>query len=55
MLAARTRAVDRAGAASGTLRAARTWEESITARNRSGFFADTGFFNRVIRGTSRAS
>lgn len=39
MLAARPRAVDRAGAAFGPRRAARTWEESITARDQSSCFA----------------
>ena len=39
VLAARPRAVDRAGAAFGPRRAARTWEESITARDQSSCFA----------------
>lgn len=39
VLAARTCAVDRAGPAFGPRRAARTWEESITARDQSSFFA----------------
>lgn len=39
VLAARPRAVDRAGAAFGSRRAARTWEESITARDQSSCFA----------------
>ena len=37
VLAARTCAVDRDGTAFGPLRAARTWEESITARDQSSF------------------
>ena len=39
VLAARPRAVDRAGTAFGPRRAARTWEESITARDQSNCFA----------------
>lgn len=40
VLAARTCAVDRAGTAFGPRRAARTWEESITARDQSSWFFD---------------
>lgn len=43
VLAARPCAVDRAGPAFGPRRAARTWEESITARDQSSFFADRSF------------
>ncbi len=39
VLGARTCSVDRAGTAFGPRRAALTWEELITARGRSGFFA----------------
>jgi len=39
VLAARPCPVDRAGSAFGPLLAARTWEKSISARDRSGFFA----------------
>lgn len=39
VLAARPCAVDRAGTAFGPRRAARTWEESITARDQSSWFA----------------
>jgi hypothetical protein len=38
VLAARACAVDRAGSAFGPRRAARTWEESITARDQSSWF-----------------
>ena len=44
VLAARTCAVDRAWTAFGPRRAARTWEESITARDQSSFFATRSFF-----------
>lgn len=40
VLAARPGGVDRAGPAFGPLRAARTWEESITARGQSSWFLD---------------
>ena len=45
VLAARTCAVDRAGSAFGPLRAARTWEESITARDQSSWFFDRSSFS----------
>jgi hypothetical protein len=45
VFAARPCAVDRAGTAFGPLRAARTWEESITARDQSSCFADRSFFS----------
>jgi hypothetical protein len=45
MLAARSCAVDRAGSAFGPLRAARTWEESITARDQSSWFFDRNLFS----------
>jgi hypothetical protein len=45
VLAARTCAVDRAGSAFGPRRAARTWEESITARDQSSLSADRSFFS----------
>lgn len=45
VLAARPSTIDRAGTAFGPLRAARTWEESITARDQSSFFADRSFFS----------
>jgi hypothetical protein len=45
VLAARPCAVDRAGTAFGPRRAARTWEESITARDQSSFFAARSFFS----------
>lgn len=45
VLAARTCMVDRVGSAFGPRRAARTWEESITARDQSSFFADRSFFS----------
>ncbi len=46
VLAARTRAVDQAGTASGPLRAARTtWEGSITALGQSSRFADRSLFS----------
>jgi hypothetical protein len=38
-------AVDRAGSAFGPLRAARTWEESITARDQSSWFFDRSLFS----------
>ncbi|GGW69752.1 hypothetical protein GCM10010350_62990 [Streptomyces galilaeus] len=44
VLAARPRSIDRAGTAFGPLRAARTWEESITALDQSSCFADRSFF-----------
>ena len=43
VLAARPSAVDRAGPAFGPRRVARTWEESITARDQSSFFAARSF------------
>lgn len=43
VLAARPCAVDRAGPAFGPRRAARTWEESITARDQSSCFAARSF------------
>ncbi len=45
VLAARTCSVDRAGTAFGPRRAALTWEESITARDQSSFFATRSFFS----------
>lgn len=45
MLAARPCTVDRAATAFGPRRAARTWEESITARDQSSCFADRSFFS----------
>ena len=45
VLAARSCAVDRAGSAFGPRRAARTWEESITARDQSSFCAARSLFN----------
>ena len=45
VLAARPCAVDRAGSAFGPLRAARTWEESITARDQSSWFFDRSLFS----------
>lgn len=45
VLAARTCSVDRAGTTFGPRRAALTWEESITARDQSSFFATRSFFN----------
>lgn len=45
VLAARPCAVDRAGPAFGPRRAARTWEESITARDQSSFPAARSFFS----------
>lgn len=45
VLAARPCSVDRAGTAFGPRRAARTWEESITALDQSSFFADRSFFS----------
>lgn len=45
VLAARPCAVDRAGPAFGPLRAALTWEESITARDQSSLFAARSFFS----------
>ena len=45
VLAARPCAVDRAGTAFGPRRAARTWEESITARDQSSFLADRSFLS----------
>ncbi len=47
VLAARTCAVDRAGTAFGPRRAALTWEESITARDQSSFFATRSFFSNT--------
>ncbi len=47
VLAARTCAVDRAGAAFGPRRAARTWLESITARDQSSWFAALSFDSRT--------
>jgi hypothetical protein len=52
VFAARPCAVDRAGTAFGPLRAARTWEESITARDQSSCFADRSFF-RTPRSETR--
>ncbi|KQW06929.1 hypothetical protein ASD08_04885 [Streptomyces sp. Root369] len=45
VLAARACTVDRAGSAFGPLRAARTWEESITARDQSSWFFDRSSFS----------
>ena len=45
VLAARPCAVDRAGTAFGPRRAARTWEESITALDQSSWFFDRSFFS----------
>jgi hypothetical protein len=45
VLAARPCAVDRAGSAFGLLRAARTWEESVTARDQSSRFCDRSSFS----------
>ncbi len=45
MLAARPCTVDRAATAFGPRRAARTGEESITARDQSSCFADRSFFS----------
>ncbi|CAM5606923.1 hypothetical protein SAVIM40S_07412 [Streptomyces avidinii] len=45
VLAARTCAVDRAGPVFGPRRAALTWEEPITARDQSSFFATRSFFS----------
>jgi hypothetical protein len=45
VLAARPCAVDRAGTAFGPRRAARTWEESITARDQSSWFFDRSSFS----------
>ncbi|CBG67282.1 putative putative racemase [Streptomyces scabiei 87.22] len=45
VLAARPCTVDRAGPAFGPRRAARTWEESITARDQSSFFAARSFLS----------
>ncbi len=47
VLAARPCSVDRAGAAFGPGRAARTWRESLTARDRSSCLADRSFFSRT--------
>lgn len=47
VLAARPCSVDRAGTAFGPLRAARTWLESITARDQSNCLADRSFFSRT--------
>lgn len=46
VLAARPCAVDRAGTAFGPRRAARTWDESITALDQSSWFFDRSFFSR---------
>lgn len=43
VLAARPCAIDRAGPAFGPRRAARTWEESITARDQSSWFFERSF------------
>ncbi len=51
VLIARPCAVDRAGSASGPLRAARTWEESITARDQSSWFFDRSLFSARSRVT----
>lgn len=51
VLAARSCAVDRAGSAFEPRRAARTWEESITARDQSSFFAARSF-SRSSRSSS---
>lgn len=45
VLAARTCSVDRTRPAFGPRRAALTWEESITARDQSSFFATRSFFS----------
>lgn len=45
VFAARTCAVDRTGTAFGPRRAALTWEESITARDQSSFFATRSFLS----------
>ncbi|GHD91960.1 hypothetical protein GCM10010508_42800 [Streptomyces naganishii JCM 4654] len=57
VLAARPCAVDRAGPASGPRRAARTWEESITARDQSSFFTERSFFSstRMWRSSATAT
>ena len=47
VLAARTRTVDRAGSAFGPRRAARTWLESITARDQWSCFAARNFCSRT--------
>jgi hypothetical protein len=47
VFAARPCAVDRAGSAFGPLRAARTWEESITARDQSSWFFDRSLFSSI--------
>ncbi|GAA2683293.1 hypothetical protein GCM10009864_65270 [Streptomyces lunalinharesii] len=54
VLAARPCAVDRAGTAFGPLRAARTWEESIIARDQSRFPADRRFFGSSTCSRSHA-
>ncbi|CAL9322826.1 hypothetical protein SUDANB148_06594 [Streptomyces sp. SudanB148_2056] len=51
VLTARPCAVDRAGSASGPLHAARTWEESITARDQSSWFFDRSLFSARSRVT----
>jgi hypothetical protein len=54
VLAARPCAVDRAGPAFGPRRAARTWEESITARDQSSFFAARSFFSSTRCSSSQS-
>ncbi len=52
VLAVRPCAVDRAGSAFGPLRAARTWEESITARDQSSFSAARSLLSSKTRNSS---